>query len=1149
MSFPCVLGMNEVGWQDGVYHNNGMTPKLGGRSVNGSTAANQGFEIVGGKSNGEVASYLFQRQGVATSFSKTVAENEKSNFSGQRWPSMGEGMSDQTNSKDGELEDKFQSLSLNNNEKKPDTPIEEIASTAKKLWDIQDSGEENQGGMTSGIFFGEQWRDTAWGPSVPHMAQSEHAVSQPIMVQRPAKGGNFNTTTESQNVLSPRSADGVGLSMVEYVLASSPGGQELDTQIMKPGFGVKGNGDRKENKGGSPFEEETGEEVKNALQDEQGHESPKPTPKPKGDDDVKGPGTFSRTPGSRQPSPTQQQDATQVNQTGHSPQPVGQGKAKSYKETDHIEDIAPPVALIDPLENVQLEQLPFGAQRESVIGTPTSPSDFVMVSGSSLQSQNAMNSQQSQSVQLSHQQQQLALAIAAQQQQQQQQLGLQSGLQSTNLGHPNPYFITAQPTQDPFGNPSLSAQQVVHPQYAAYSVPPWGMYSAAGASGSGGYLQQQQQQQQQQQAQHAQLLRSNSGGMTGRPVEIIGTPPSHTQQAMAASPGTNYQLIAPPGATPLGLGATAYYDQSGNLVLGNTQNVNNIATAQMAASQMGALRMVSPVVVNAQNAGASSVSAGRMGSASSMSGGSSMGMFGQQTQQQQQQLNNSALGMLGNVVGGSSGVGAVGTIPGGGTRRDSLNAADYGKRPSIAQYYATPGGVNSLASLSISAQPTYNAPQELPTPPLLSQGQSAFGSQSAYGGQSGFTVGSPISNGLSRYMQLAAAPRETKYQGSLGSLTGVPFGTSSLGGSGFRGSRGKESGRSRLLEDFRNNRYPNIQLRDLANHIVEFSQDQHGSRFIQQKLERALPNEKQMVFHEILPAAYNLMTDVFGNYVIQKFFEFGSPEQKHHLANCIRGHVLPLALQMYGCRVIQKALECISADIQNDLVRELDGHVLKCVRDQNGNHVVQKCIECVDPSSLQFIIGAFQAQVYALSTHPYGCRVIQRILEHCMPEQTAPILDELHQHTDRLVQDQYGNYVIQHVLEHGTQEDKSKIVHELRGNILIFSQHKFASNVVEKCVTHASRTERAMLIDEVCSSSDSALYTMMKDQFANYVIQKMIDVAEPPQRKLLMHRIRPHVATLRKYTYGKHILAKLEKYYMTIKPTPDFLPLSNGPLL
>lgn len=55
---------------------------------------------------------------------------------------------------------------------------------------------------------------------------------------------------------------------------------------------------------------------------------------------------------------------------------------------------------------------------------------------------------------------------------------------------------------------------------------------------------------------------------------------------------------------------------------------------------------------------------------------------------------------------------------------------------------------------------------------------------------------------------------------------------------------------------------------------------------------------------------------------------------------------------------------------------------------------------------------------------------------------------------------------------------------------------------------------------------------MMKDQFANYVIQKMIDVSEPTQRKQLLHKIRPHLNTLRKYTYGKHIIAKLDKFSM-----------------
>jgi pumilio RNA-binding family len=48
------------------------------------------------------------------------------------------------------------------------------------------------------------------------------------------------------------------------------------------------------------------------------------------------------------------------------------------------------------------------------------------------------------------------------------------------------------------------------------------------------------------------------------------------------------------------------------------------------------------------------------------------------------------------------------------------------------------------------------------------------------------------------------------------------------------------------------------------------SADQHGSRFIQQKLETASPDEKGMVFQEVLPQALTLMTDVFGNYVIQK---------------------------------------------------------------------------------------------------------------------------------------------------------------------------------------------------------------------------------------------------------------------------------------
>lgn len=46
--------------------------------------------------------------------------------------------------------------------------------------------------------------------------------------------------------------------------------------------------------------------------------------------------------------------------------------------------------------------------------------------------------------------------------------------------------------------------------------------------------------------------------------------------------------------------------------------------------------------------------------------------------------------------------------------------------------------------------------------------------------------------------------------------------------------------------------------------------DQHGSRFIQQKLVTCSDEEKASVLGEVVPNAFKLMTDVFGNYVIQK---------------------------------------------------------------------------------------------------------------------------------------------------------------------------------------------------------------------------------------------------------------------------------------
>ncbi|KAE9418338.1 hypothetical protein Angca_006055, partial [Angiostrongylus cantonensis] len=341
----------------------------------------------------------------------------------------------------------------------------------------------------------------------------------------------------------------------------------------------------------------------------------------------------------------------------------------------------------------------------------------------------------------------------------------------------------------------------------------------------------------------------------------------------------------------------------------------------------------------------------------------------------------------------------------------------------------------------------------------------------------------------------------------------------------------RQPNRSYLLDDFRNNRTPHLQIADILSHVVEFAKDQHGSRFIQQKLERASAKEKQMLFDEVLTNAHILMIDVFGNYVVQKFFEYGTPEQKAALGRSLKGDVMNLALQMYGCRVIQKALESADEKVQLEILRELENQVLKCVKDQNGNHVIQKVIEKVKPERLQFIIDSFTKNgpetIVQLSMHPYGCRVIQRVLEHCTEEQKRPVLEALHASVRSLVLDQYGNYVIQHVIEHGSDPDRDRIIQEITGNVLRYAQHKFASNVIEKCLICAGPHHKAVLIDEVCGDNDDPsppILLMMKDQFANYVVQKMLDTADPGHRKKMMYAIKPHIPTLRKFSHGKHII-------------------------
>ncbi|KAI1265148.1 ARM repeat-containing protein [Xylariaceae sp. FL1019] len=355
-----------------------------------------------------------------------------------------------------------------------------------------------------------------------------------------------------------------------------------------------------------------------------------------------------------------------------------------------------------------------------------------------------------------------------------------------------------------------------------------------------------------------------------------------------------------------------------------------------------------------------------------------------------------------------------------------------------------------------------------------------------------------------------------------------------------RGSDLSTGMRSSLLEEYRNNKQNfRPELKQIYGHINEFCGDQYGSRLIQEKLHTANSDEKDQVFREIEPNILQLTKDLFGNYVIQKFFEHGNQVQKKIMALTMKGMIPELSVQMYSCRVVQKALEHVLVEQQAEIVEELKPHIIRISKDTNGNHVIQKIVELVPRLCVPFIMETIRGEVYAWATHSFACRIIQRLMERGDEGEVRTLMNDLHAHAPRLVVDQYGNYVIQHIIEKGKPEDRAKIIRYVIQKLVLLSKHKYASNVVEKCIKFGTVEDKRTFLTILTTNPEeepTILQMMMKDQFGNYVIQKLIECLKGSDKDAFMASVEPDYALIKKQ--GARQIAALDKLIAEYHNTP-----------
>ncbi|CEJ94096.1 Putative Pumilio domain-containing protein [[Torrubiella] hemipterigena] len=324
-------------------------------------------------------------------------------------------------------------------------------------------------------------------------------------------------------------------------------------------------------------------------------------------------------------------------------------------------------------------------------------------------------------------------------------------------------------------------------------------------------------------------------------------------------------------------------------------------------------------------------------------------------------------------------------------------------------------------------------------------------------------------------------------------------------------------------------RYQNTTLESVRTQIYQLCKDQHGCRFLQKKLEEGKPDQVHMIWQETNPHVVELMTDPFGNYLCQKLLEYCNDDERTVLIQNASQDMVRIALNQHGTRALQKMIEYVSTPQQVSLIMEaLRYRVVELIQDLNGNHVIQKCLNKLSSVDAQFIFDAVGNHSVEVGTHKHGCCVLQRCIDHASGDQKRWLVQKITQEARRLVQDPFGNYVIQYIIDLNEPTFTEPLVSMFQGCIGHLSRQKFSSNVIEKCLRCAQAPSKDLIVEEMLSPTE--IENLLRDNYANYVIQTALEFATPHQKYRLVEAIRPILPQIRTTPYGRRIQAKVSAY-------------------
>jgi len=284
--------------------------------------------------------------------------------------------------------------------------------------------------------------------------------------------------------------------------------------------------------------------------------------------------------------------------------------------------------------------------------------------------------------------------------------------------------------------------------------------------------------------------------------------------------------------------------------------------------------------------------------------------------------------------------------------------------------------------------------------------------------------------------------------------------------------------------------------------IVSIIKNHKGSKIFQKYLKSTHSDEiLHLIFVELFPFLSDLIIDPYANYFCKKFFTYLNQKDRIDFLKNIEKNLVELSSDSIGTYPIQSIIEHLSSKNEKNIILSgIKEGFIKLIYDAFGCHVLEKLLTCFEDEYVEFIYTYIFDNFLYLTNNSNGIYIIKKILTFTQKKNLHEKLKNIvKKNAIFLIKQSYGNFVIQVIIENW--EDYKEITDLFKGNFFALSLEKYASNVIERCI-EKDKEILENYINEIISNK--CIANVMKSNYGNYVVQKVIKLAEGENKKLFV---------------------------------------------